>query len=465
MIAFPQMQYRETLAYLYSLTNYERVPLSTQAYETIKIDRMHYLLDALGNPHKQYHIIHVAGTKGKGSTCAMLASCLQRIAPKVGLYTSPHLSSFRERIQINCEPISKEEVCELAAEVRSVAQRLPDITTFEATTAMAFLHFARREVDWAVVEVGLGGRLDATNVVLPKVSVITSISFDHQHILGSTLHDIALEKAGIIKPGVPVVSQAQLPEAMAAIEQVARDQQASLTVIGRHWRWFPGSVSLIKQSFEVKKVAQVRTEAHPFLNDLEGWYEIPCLGRHQVENATTAIAVLDILRKDIYEMYGRQLALRLVRDGLWAVRWPGRFEILRPEPPVVLDGAHNLDSARKLVATLVEVFGSRRWTFVFGTLRDKDAAGMIAELSPRAGRWIMSQLANNPRAIPAHELLQLAQSRGVPAESVPDLEEAMRLALNSSSPVCVFGSVAFVGEARLHWAKHTGAPLPLTDEL
>ncbi len=465
MIVNPHMLYREALSYLYSLTNYERVPIGASTYETLKVDRMQRLLDALGNPHEKYRIVHVAGTKGKGSTCAMLASCLQRLVPKVGLYTSPHLSSFRERIQVNRELISERDVAELALDVRSVAEQMPGVTTFEAATAMALLHFARQAVDWVVLEVGLGGRLDATNVVLPKASVITSISYDHQHILGNTLQEIAAEKAGIIKFGVPVVSQSQLPEAMAVIEQAARERRAPLTVVGRHWRWSPGTVSLVKQSFEVKKVSQVRTDEHPFVNSLEGWYEIPCLGRHQIENATTAIAVLDVLRDEIVETRGQQFGPRLVRDGLWSVQWPGRFEILRADPPLVVDGAHNLDSARKLAATLVEVFGGRRWVFVFGTLRDKDAAGMIAELSPRAAQWILSQPADNPRAFPAADLLDLALARGVRAEVMPNLAEAMRVALQSNLPVCVFGSVAFVGEARLHWAHYTGAPLPPTDNL
>ncbi|MCS7057260.1 MAG: bifunctional folylpolyglutamate synthase/dihydrofolate synthase, partial [Thermoflexales bacterium] len=419
----------------------------------------------LGNPQERYRTIHVAGTKGKGSTCALMASCLRQLGLKVGLYTSPHLSSFRERIQVNGELIAPEVVGELAQKIKEAAEAVPGLTTFEAATAMGFLHFSRQDVDWAVIEVGLGGRLDATNVITPQAAIITSISYDHQHILGNTLSEIAAEKAGIIKPGVPVISQAQPAAAMAVIEQVAHERGAPLTVIGRHWRWTPGPFSLIKQSFEVKKVSLVRSREKPFVNDLEGWYEIALLGKHQIENAATVIATIDVIREALLISGAHDLGARAIRDGLRLATWPGRFEILRADPPVVADGAHNLDSVNKLAATLAEVFPGRRWVFIFGTLKDKDAEGMIKALNPRATRWIFSQQSDSPRAVPADHLLAIAAQANIArAVALPNLADALKPVIKGNEAVCICGSVAFVGEARLRWAQLTGAEvLPAFD--
>jgi dihydrofolate synthase/folylpolyglutamate synthase len=457
------MLYAEALEYLYSLANYERVPLVAYTPETLNLDRMRALLAALGNPHERYKTVHVAGTKGKGSTSAMMASCLTHLGLKTGLFTSPHLSSFRERLRINNELAAPEVVSVLAGKVKAAAEDIPGVTTFEAVTAMGFLHFSREDVDWAVVEVGLGGRLDATNVITPQASLITSISFDHQHILGNTLTEIATEKCGIIKPGVPVISQTQPGAAMAVIEQIAHERNAPLTIIGRHWRWTAGPVALIKQAFEVKKVSQVRSKQKPFVNDLEGWYEIALLGKHQLENATTVIATVDALREPLLASGAKDLGARAVRDGLRMATWPGRFEILRGEPPVVADGAHNVDSVNKLAITLVEVFPGRRWTFIFGTLKDKDAEGMLKALNPRASRWIFTQQAGNPRAMPAEALLEMAQAKGLRAVALPNLIDALDAIINTGDAVCILGSVALVGEARVKWALRMNGDVPPFD--
>lgn len=457
------MLYQEALDYLYSLANYERVQLNTYSPETLNLERMHNLLAALGNPHERYRTLHIAGTKGKGSTAAMLDACLRQLKLKVGLYISPHLSSFRERIRVNGELVAPEVVGLLADKVKAAADSIPGVTTFEAITAMGFLHFSREDVDWAVVEVGLGGRLDATNVITPQASVITSISYDHTQLLGNTLAEIAREKSGIIKEGVPVVSQSQLAGAMAVIEQIAHERNAPLTIVGRHWRWTAGPTSLIKQTFEVKQVARIRSKDRPFVNDLEGWYEIPLLGKHQMDNATTVIATLDAIRDALQASGAEPLTPRAVRDGLWLTHWPGRFEILRADPPVVADGAHNVDSVNKLAATLAEVFPGKRWTFIFGTLKDKDAEGMIKALNPRATRWILSQQSDNPRAMPAERLLEIAQANNARAVALPNLTDAIDAIMNSNDPVCIVGSVAFVGEARVKWALRMGAVRPEVD--
>jgi len=462
------MLYTEALDYLYALANYERVPMAAYSPETLNLNRMRTLLAAMGNPHERYKIVHVAGTKGKGSTSAMMASCLTHLGLKTGLYTSPHLSSLRERMQVNGELVPAEVVGVLADKVKTAAEDIPGLTTFEAITAMAFLHFSREDVDWAVIEVGLGGRLDATNVITPQASVITSISFDHQHILGNTLTEIATEKCGIIKPGVPVVSQSQPAAAMTVIEQTAHERNAPLTIVGRHWRWTAGPTesaqgSLIKQAFEVKKVSQIRSKEKPFVNDLEGWYEIALLGKHQLENATTVIATVDVLREALLTSGAKDLGARAVRDGLRMARWPGRFEILRADPPVIVDGAHNVDSVNKLAMTLVEVFPGKRWTFIFGTLKDKDAEGMLKALNPRATRWIFTQQANNPRARPAETLLELAQAKGMRAVALPNLTDALDAIINTDDAVCILGSVALVGEARVKWALRFGGDAPPVD--
>lgn len=457
------MLYSEALDYLYSLTNYERVPIGNYSSETLNLDRMRALMAALGNPQERFRIIHVAGTKGKGSTSAFMASCLQQLGLKTGLYTSPHLSSFRERMRINGELIGVEEVALLAEKVKAAAEGIAGITTFEAVTAMGFLYFSLRDVDWAVIEVGLGGRLDATNLVEPQASVITSISFDHQAWLGNTLAEIAGEKCGIIKPNVPVVSQSQSAEALAVIERIAHERNAPLTMVGRHWRWNAGAVSLVKQSFEVKKVSQVRSKDRPFVNDLEGWYESALLGKHQIENATTVIATIDVLRDELIRSGAQELGARTVRDGLRLTHWPGRFEILRADPPIIADGAHNIDSVNKLAVTLAEIFPGRRWVFIFGTMKDKDADGMIKALNPRATRWIMTQTQDNPRATPAEQLLALAQARNAKAVALPNLTDALDSILNGNDPVCIVGSVALVGEARVKWALRTGSMMPAVD--
>ena len=444
------MTYPEALAYLYALTNYERVdPAGDTARDVARaldLERMRSLLAALGNPHERYKTIHVAGTKGKGSTAAMIDSCLRQLNLRVGLFTSPHLTTFRERVRVNGELISREDVADLAQRVKLATEHIPGVTTFEAITAIGFLYFARQDVDWAVIETGLGGRLDATNVVTPQISVITSLSLDHTRWLGNTLAEIATEKAGIIKPGVPVISQQQTLEAASVIERIAHERNAPLAMLGRHWRWTPGLTTLEKQTFEVKQVARVRSNERPFVNDLEGWYETTLLGKHQCENATTTIAALDVLRN----AGSIDISARAIRDGLRLTFWPGRFEILRADPPLILDGAHNVDSVNKLAMTLAEVFPGQRWTFVFGCYKDKDAEGMLKALAGRATRWIMTQPGNS-RAMGVNKLMDAAKARNLRAVAFPQVKDAIDSVAKGTEAVCVTGSIALVGEARAAW--------------
>jgi dihydrofolate synthase/folylpolyglutamate synthase len=460
------MLYDDALQFLYGLTNYERTaPNDVDA--ALKLERMRRLLAALGDPQERYRIVHVAGTKGKGSTCAMLASCLSHLGVRTGLYISPHLSSFRERMRVNGALVDEIEVVELADRVRAAMDGVPGVTTFEAITAMALLHFARQKVQWAVLEVGLGGRLDATNVVTPQASVITSISYDHMQWLGDTLPQIAREKAGIIKPGVPVISHSQMPEAAAVIEQVAHECGAALTMVGRHWRWEPGPYSLGMQAFDIKQPSRIRSREKPFVSDLEGRYEISLLGKHQIENAATVIAVLDELRDVIGKTEGvPKFEVRAVHEGLRAAQWPGRFEVLRTAPPLIIDGAHNVDSVNKLAMTLAEYFPGKRWTFIFGGYRDKQIEGMLKALHPRAQRWIFTKVRDNPRAMRSDELLEIGRRLNLRNVSeAATVNEALDQIAESSDGVCVCGSIALTGEARVRWAAKTGQPEPPHDRI
>ena len=452
------MNYADALAYLYGLTTSDRLKPTDPA--NVNLDRIRALLAALGNPHEKFKSVHITGTKGKGSSAAMMAACLRAMGLRVGLFTSPHLHTFRERVRINGELVSREDVVRLATDVKMAADQILGITTFEAITALGFTHFARSNVDWAVVEVGLGGRFDPTNVITPRVCNITSISYDHTQWLGSTLTQIAYEKAGIIKPGVPVVSHSQPAEATIVIERVAKDQNAKLICLGRHWRGRPiissaggaiatsMSASLDRQIFDVKQVAFRRSDETPNPNNLEGQYDTHLLGMHQVDNATGVIAAIDAMRDDL-AVIGPHLQ-PAVQNGLHNVRWPGRFEVLRADPPLVIDGAHNVDSVNKLATALAEMFAGKRWTLIFGCYKDKDAEGMIRALAPRAIRWIMVQ-PDNPRALPLDQLMALAKQRNLRATLAVNAKAALESIKNSNEAVCVVGSLTLAGEARAAW--------------
>ena len=461
------MTYQEALEYLYGLGN------SGGTQRTASLDRMRALLSAVGSPQNQFKSIHVAGTKGKGSSAAMMESCLRAHNLRTGLYTSPHLHTLRERVQAGGRLISRDDVVRLVDRLRPIIATLDGTTTFEAITALGFLYFAECRVDWAVVEVGIGGRLDSTNVINPRASLITSISYDHTAWLGSTLAQIAGEKAGIIKPGVPVVSHQQASEATRVIEQVAKEHAAPLVMLGRHWRWSTiahlqsrdsslrdpygrGGISragakpmLSGQSFEVKQVAFKRSAATPNPNDLEGVYDLPLLGAHQLENAAGVIAALDALRHDPRNEL--RVVAAAVKNGLHNTRWPGRLELLRAEPPLIVDGAHNVDSINKMAAALAELFTGQRWTVIFGCYSDKDAEGMLRSLAPRTTRWIFTQ-SGNERARPIDELLEIADSvklRNIGSAS--SVGTALDLIRNTPEATCVCGSIALVAEARAAW--------------
>jgi len=447
------MAYRGAIEYLHSLTDYEKQRLERYTPEALDLSRVERLLAALGNPHRAYPVVHIAGTKGKGSTAALIESALRVAGYRTGFYTSPHLHTFRERIRVAGALIAREEVVSLVQELRPLVEQIPGLTTFEAITAMAFIHFARQEVELLVAEVGLGGRLDATNVLEPEVAVITSLSLDHTYLLGDTLSQIAREKAGIIKPGVPVVTAPQRPEALRVIEEVCRLNASPLIEVGRDWSWQAGPFDLSGQSF----VAQQQGEDG---RGLSGDYWLPLLGRHQLENGVTALATLQVLRER-----GFDLPAAAVQEGLRCTEWPGRMEIISSDPLVVADCAHNPYSTQNLRDALEEWFPGRRWVLVFGASADKDAGGMLQVLLPISDYIIVAR-SEHPRAAAPIELADQVAAVGGGAEVAVSVPRALRRALTMMKPgvgLLFTGSVFLVAEAREAWAEQNGAPLPEND--
>ncbi|MGD0708964.1 MAG: folylpolyglutamate synthase/dihydrofolate synthase family protein [Anaerolineaceae bacterium] len=445
--------YQEALDYLYSFVDYSLTRNLRYSADKFDLTRMADLLDRLGSPHRQYPVFHVAGTKGKGSTSAFIASGLEAAGYKVGFYISPHLHDFTERIQINRRLISHEVLSGLVEQVKPHVTQVPRLTTFEITTAIAFLYFAQQKVDVAVVEVGLGGRLDATNVVTPLVSVITSLSYDHMNVLGNTLEQIATEKGGIIKPAHPIVLAPQKDEARRVIEAIAAERQSPLIEVGRDISFEPIDHSLEGQNF---KIVPTTGEFSRHLKETQ--LHIPLLGFHQLENATTAYAALQVAN----QRHGITTTDEQIAKGFAQVSWPGRFELLRKEPPIVVDGAHNGDSALKLKKAINDYFPGRDVIMVFGVSEDKDIKSMFAELLPAVKVLFVTQSVH-PRAMEAEKLAELAKGYPCEVKVVKAIEDAFDQALkfsNSHSVVVVTGSIFVVAAARETWDRERETKKP-----
>jgi dihydrofolate synthase/folylpolyglutamate synthase len=446
-------RYQDALDYIFSYVNYEKQVRYPYDAATFNLSRMEAVLDRLGRPQDRFRCIHIAGTKGKGSTSAIVESVLRAAGYRTGIYTSPHLHTFRERIRLGSGLMTKAELVALLERCKPAIEGIPEITAFEVMTALAFQYFAEHGVEWAVLEVGLGGRLDATNVVHPAVCAITSLSYDHVELLGHTLSLIAFEKAGIIKPGVPVVSAPQEPEAMAVIRRVCADTGAHLVALGEAWRWEKDGADLTGQTLTV-----AGPDGAPTYADLR----IPLLGRHQLDNATTAVAILAQLQDQ-----GVVIPEQALRAGLAAARWPGRFELLNRQPALVVDSAHNENSARKLRAALAEWFPRpprRQLVLIFGASADKDIAGMlesflgpeIATGYPPADKVIVSR-SGHPRSADPAQLADLVRKVNptCPISVQTSLNSALTEALAWAGPddlICVTGSIFVVAQARRAWA-------------
>jgi dihydrofolate synthase/folylpolyglutamate synthase len=468
------MSYDDTIRYLYDLQKYG-----------IKfgLENITRLMSALRDPHSAFPSVHVAGTNGKGSASAIIASILQAAGFRTGLFTSPHLVSFTERIRINGREISENDVIALAGEVRDIASGLEDFspTFFEVVTAMAMLYFRRNMTDIAVIEVGMGGRLDATNIVTPEVSVITGISYDHREFLGSSLADIAREKAGILKKTIPVAVSGQEPEVLDVLENIAREQEARLFLYGRDF------------SSELKKsdISGIRFDYHGSdgfaIQDLA----LPLPGEHQMQNASVAVKAIELLSKKLIspsspsppppikggDMFSpsplagegkgeggnkslNALWLEFIREGIGNVRWPGRLEFINDKPPVVIDGAHNPGAATVLARTLKKVFlkNYKKIIIILGIMDDKDIKGIMEPLLPVASEIILTAPAYSRSASP-EKLAGIAKSLGFsnlricPAVKNA-IDTAMRAAEDSSltgdqpSLIVVSGSFYTIGEAK-----------------
>ncbi|MCB8979304.1 MAG: bifunctional folylpolyglutamate synthase/dihydrofolate synthase [Ardenticatenaceae bacterium] len=445
--------YENALDYLYSFINFEAK--KQDRYMASKLDhtRPRRLLEALGTPYTHYPSIHIAGTKGKGSTAAMCAYTLRAAGYTVGLYTSPHLQDFRERIRILTPDdgdgrISKPHFVQQINKIRALEAQFPDITWFEILTAIAFLHFAEVGVDVAVVEVGLGGRLDATNVIIPLVSVITRLSLDHIELLGNTLSQIAYEKGGIIKPSIPVVTAHQEPDALAKLEEIAQERGCALTTVGLDWLYkgtavphHPSQQHLIIQQNPAPDLIPPSTQ-----------FELPLGGEHQLENATVALATLQHVQPHF-----PRLTLPVLQAGLASVKWPGRLDIIHAgddqTPMLLVDCAHNPDAVHKLREALQHSFTYRQLWLIFGAPADKDVLHMLADLLPLANHTTVTT-ASHPRSATPAELAEMAAELGFVATAVPDMYTALTTTWQQAQPgdlICVTGSIVVVGDLLNQW--------------
>jgi dihydrofolate synthase/folylpolyglutamate synthase len=394
------------------------------------LDTIRTLLAGLNDPQNRFRSIHLAGSNGKGSVASALATILAGAGFRVGLYTSPHLVRFNERFCVNGRPVSDEALLSAYHAVAAVPAGDRSPTFFEFATAMAFHLFAEAEVDWAVIETGMGGRLDATNVLSPALSVITNISLEHAAYLGDTLEQIAAEKGGILKPGVPAVTGVREEPARGVLGEIARERSSPLFVLGTDFQAIPEA----EETF--------------LYEGLDGRWEAMrtgLAGGFQVDNAALTLAACELLVRE-----GVDLPQHAVRTGLAKNRWPGRLEVVAEHPRILLDGAHNLAAARLLAAYLDSLREESPVTLVVGILDDKPHREMLAALLPVCQRIIFTQ-ARNERALPAETLREAAEGRGIELAVNPDVGEALAAARASVSPsetICVAGSLYVVGEAK-----------------
>jgi len=434
--------YQQALDYIYSFIDYEREP-GPRTRTTYDLRRVEELLGRLGSPQLKARSVHIAGSKGKGSVAAMISSTLTTAGYSTGLFTSPHMHFYNERVRVDGRLVSNDEIVALVQKLKPEVDEVNRkatygrLTTFEVTTALGFMYFAEKDVDFQVIEVGLGGRLDATNVILPEVCVITSISFDHMELLGNTLAEIAAEKAGIIKPGSVVVSSSQADEANSVIEKVCVSRGADLIRVGRDVTFRSLGFGLDRQSLQV----QGRL----------GNYElsIPLLGQYQLDNASTAVAALEVLVEK-----GFNISTESIVNGLANVSWEGRLQVINRHPLVVVDGAHNIDSAQKLMQALKHYFSFERAILIIGLSLDKDVAGIVSELVPFFDKVIVTR-SIHPRAMATSPIAAEFKRSGVEARETDDISLALPLALEMAGDndiICVTGSL-FVAAGAIEQAK------------
>ena len=459
--------YDEALDKIYSYVDYSMSHADTVSREAFLVDAIRELMDLLGNPQNSYAVIHVAGTKGKGSVCAMLAAALKNAGFKTGLYTSPHLIRYNERIQVNGKMISDQDVIALTEKVDSCVQKMSlHASSFDFMTAMAFEYFKEQRVDIAVVETGLGGRLDSTNIVDPMLTIITSISMDHTNFLGDTIEKIAWEKAGIIKTGVPVICGAQpFPAAAKVIEDTAHEKRAPWISVSDRYRYINERQCGMLQCTRIWRVEDqklIRQWASG--KTCDGWepdkVESPLRGGHQTENAAVVYAALQKVKAKFSSM-DISMDMDKALEGIRGTFWPGRFETLSETPLLILDGAHNEDSMKKLGAALDCLCGTKRVKCVFGASEDKMLKNMIGLLAPHVDEFILTR-ADHPRAANPKLLAEYAAETGRKNHTTATIQEAYELFTQETDPnVCwlVAGSLFVAGQFReLHMARHPEVP-------
>jgi dihydrofolate synthase/folylpolyglutamate synthase len=419
-----QNAYQQALDYLYGLEKFGMIFGLTQEERILK---------AIGNPHKEIQAIHIGGTNGKGSTAAMMSSILQREGYRVGLYTSPHLVRFTERIKVNGKEIEGEEVAALTGWMRNVVEAAgitPPFTFFDFTTAMAFYYFKEKLVDLAILEVGLGGRLDSTNVVDPLISIITNIAKDHEEYLGKSILKIAQEKAGIIKKGKPLITAATQPSVLGLFSKACREMGSPYSRVGKQFRYLRAEDG----SFDYEGLNRKLWGIHLNLK-----------GFHQIINATTALGAMEVLEES-----GYRVSTEAMIDGLREVDWPGRLEMVSSSPKVILDGAHNPAGAFVLKEFLEKEFQYGRLILLIGIMKDKDIRSMLHLLAPLADHIILTR-PHTDRATPPSLLKRALGQNGKKAEIAEDLKEAIERGLSLTRKedlLCITGSLYTVGEAR-----------------
>lgn len=434
------MSFRESLDYINSFINYEK-QLNKLSYEEKKffLERMRYLLDLMDNPHSKLKAFHVAGTKGKGSTSAMIFSILKEAGYRVGLYTSPHLQSLRERIASDKGIISQDEFAELVNTAKPFIEKAKKHsiygapTFFEILTALAFLYFSIKELDYVVIEVGLGGRLDATNVIRPLLSVITPIGYDHMHVLGDSLDKIAYEKAGIIKENIPVLSAPQKDEAWRVIKSVSLERKAPFYRVDYIYKWKKIDFSLEGQFFLLVD-KEKRMEEKIF---------IPLLGEHQIVNAVTAYGAIDLLGSTL------NIDSNVVKKGLAKTEWRGRFQIVSKKPLIVIDGAHNVDAALALRNTIENYVKFERLFLICGLMKDKDANNFLYTLDPLVYSYNFVPLQSHRTRSP-EELYSIVSSTNKSINIYDNFNMAIENVSKEASPadlILITGSLYLAGEA------------------
>ena len=437
--------FQQAMDFIYSFIDYER-QRDPHVKNTWDLRRVEMLLDRLGNPHLKSKTIHIAGSKGKGSVAAMTASVLTKAGYNTGLYTSPHLHFYNERIRVNNRLISNDEIAELVARIRPEVETINSaaifgkLTTFEVTTALGFSYFAQKKVDFQVIEVGLGGRLDATNVVKPDVCVITPISYEHTDMLGNTLTAIASEKAGIIKEGSVVVSSPQTDEADTAIAEACQQRGVKLIRVGKEVTYKGTKFSDSEQSL----VVNGRLHHYKFT--------IPLLGQYQLDNAATAIAALEVLLEK-----GNKIHSRNIVHGMKEVNWEGRLQVISRHPLMIVDGAHNKDSAQKLRQALEQYFKFEKAILIIGMSSDKDLAGIVNELAQAFPQVIVTR-SRHPRAMATTHIAAEFRKHGIEAPQTEDISAALPMALKLAGKndlICVTGSL-FIAAGAIEQAMVLG---------